>query len=243
MNSNWYEHFFHGVALEMWRRAMSPETTRMEAEFLATELGAKQGGRLLDIACGNGRHARELAGQGYALTGVDISSESIEEARAADPNVEWVCNDMRQLPWNAVFDGGYCMGNSFGYLPHEETLVFLQALSKTLKPGARFLFEIGTVAESLLANFQPRAWYDLGGLLFLASREYKAELGRVEIQYTFVKDGVSDTREASFAVYTAAEVARMLAAAAMPVKAMYGTPTREPFKLGSPRLLVVAEKT
>ena len=64
MNSNWYEHFFHGVALEMWRRAMSPETTRMEAEFLATELGAKQGRRLLDIACGNGRHARELAGKG-----------------------------------------------------------------------------------------------------------------------------------------------------------------------------------
>ena len=242
MNSNWYEHFFHGVALDMWRRAMTPEATRAEADFLAMEIGAPEGGRLLDIACGEGRHARELAARGYALTGVDISAESIEWARAADPKTEWVCGDMRNLPWQAVFDGGYSMGNSFGYLQHEETLVFLQALSKTLKPGARFVLESGTVAESLLANFQPRAWYDLGGLLFLAAREYKAELGRLEIQYTFIRDGVSETREASFAVYTAAEISRMLAAVGMPVKAMYGTLTRDPFKLGSPRLLAVAEK-
>ena len=242
MNSNWYEHFFHGVALEMWRRAMTPETTRTEAEFLAKEISAPPDGRLLDIACGNGRHTRELSAKGYALTGVDISAESIDEARAADPKPEWVCGDMRNLPWQSAFNGGYCMGNSFGYLQHEGTLEFLQALSKTLKPGARFVFEIGTVAESLLANFQPRAWYDLGGLLFLAAREYKAELGRLDIQYTFISDGVSETREASFAVYTAAEIARMMAAVGMPVKAMYGTLEREPFKLGSPRLLAVAEK-
>lgn len=243
MNSNWYEDFFHGIALEMWRRAVTLETTRTEAEFLASEISAPVNGRLLDIACGNGRHARELSAKGYKLTGVDISTESIDEARAADPKPEWVCGDMRNLPWQSAFDGGYSMGNSFGYLQHEGTLDFLQSLSRTLKPGARFVLEIGTVAESLLANFQPRAWYDLGGLLFLAAREYKAQLGRLEIQYTFIRDGVAETREASFAVYTAAEIARMLAAVGMPVRAMYGTLEREPFKLGSPRLLLVAEKS
>ena len=193
MNSNWYEHFFHGVALEMWRRAVSPEATRADADFLAEEIAAPAGGRLLDIACGSGRHARELSARGYALTGVDISAESIEEARATDSNSEWICSDMRNLPWQETFDGGYCMGNSFGYLQHEDTLEFLQALSKTLKPGARFVLESGTVAESLWPNFQPRAWYELGDILFLAAREYKPETGRLEIKYTFIRDGVSDT--------------------------------------------------
>ena len=242
MNSNWYEHFFHGVALDMWRRAMPPEITNTEVEFLASEIGAPTGGRLLDIACGEGRHALGLAAKGYALTGVDISAESIDAVRAADPKQEWVCSDMRNLPWQAAFDGGYSMGNSFGYLQHEETLEFLRALSKTLKPGARFVLETGTAAESLLTNFQPRAWYELGDILFLAAREYKAELGRIEMKYTFIREGVAETRLASQAVYTAAEISRMLAAVGMPVIAMYGSPAREPYKLGSPRLLAVAGK-
>lgn len=242
MNSNWYENFFHGVALDMWRRAVPLEATRAEVEFLAAEIGAPANGRLLDIACGEGRHARELAAKGYTLSGVDISAESINAARTADPKSEWVCGDMRHLPWQATFDGAYCMGNSFGYLQHEQTLEFLQSLSKTLKPGARFVLESGTAAESLLTNFQPRAWYEQGDILFLAAREYKPEIGRVEIQYTFIRGGVSDTREASFAVYTAAEIARMLAAVGMPVKAMYSSAARAPYKLGTQPLLLVAEK-
>ena len=149
---------------------------------------------------------------------------------------------MRHLPWDAAFDGGYCMGNSFGYLQHEETMEFLRALSKSLKPGARFVIESGTVAESLWPNFQPRAWYELGDILFLAAREYKPETARLEIKYTFIRGGVSETREASFAVYTAGEIARMLASVGMPVKAMYSSNVRAAYKLGSQPLLVVAEK-
>src|SRR5262249_10578715 len=160
------------------------------------------------------------------------SAESIEEARAADPKQEWICSDMRILPWQAAFDGGYCMGNSFGYLQHEDTLAFLQALSKTLKPGGRFVLGSRTIAESLWPNFQPRAWYELGDILFLAAREFKPETGRLEIKYSFIRNGVSETREASQAVYTAAEVCRMFAAVGMPVKAMYSSAARAPYKLG-----------
>ncbi len=108
--------FFSGVALEFWRRAMSPEQTRREADFLAKVLTCPPPSRLLDVPCGNGRHAVELAGRGYQLTGVDSSEEFIAEARAATPlPIRWLLGDMRELPWSGEFDGAYCSGNSFAY--------------------------------------------------------------------------------------------------------------------------------
>ena len=65
MQSNWQETFFRGVALDAWRRIINPEMTRTEADFLERTLGVDSGAQLLDIPCGNGRHAIELAKGGY----------------------------------------------------------------------------------------------------------------------------------------------------------------------------------
>src|SRR6266566_1544923 len=80
--SNWYENFFHGVALDLWRKAIPPEHTKAEADFLVQALQCDAGSHLLDVPCGNGRLSFELAGRGYRATGVDISQEFIAEARA-----------------------------------------------------------------------------------------------------------------------------------------------------------------
>src|SRR5213594_3108195 len=79
---NWYENFFHGVTLDLWRQAIAPEQTIAEAEFLIENLDCKRGSHLLDVPCGNGRLSFELAKRGYRVTGVDISEEFIKEARA-----------------------------------------------------------------------------------------------------------------------------------------------------------------
>ena len=87
MQKNWYEHFFSGVALDFWRNAvtyvMPPEQTRAEADFLEAVLELPPGGRILDIACGYGRHSLELASRGYRVTGIDLATEYIAEAKAA----------------------------------------------------------------------------------------------------------------------------------------------------------------
>src|SRR5438105_15823508 len=78
---NWYEDFFHGIPLDLWRKAIPLEHTKAEADFLVTALNCRTGAHLLDVPCGNGRLSLELAQRGYRLTGVDISEEFIAEAR------------------------------------------------------------------------------------------------------------------------------------------------------------------
>jgi len=77
--TNWYEDFFYGVSLDLWRKAISPKQTTSEADFLVTVLSCDKGSHLLDVPCGNGRLSLELARRGFRMTGVDLAEEFVEE--------------------------------------------------------------------------------------------------------------------------------------------------------------------
>jgi SAM-dependent methyltransferase len=159
MQSNWQADFFRGVALEMWRRAVSPEQTRAEAGFLEKALQAGPHASLLDVLCGNGRHAVELAKRGYSLTGVDSSEEFLAEARLATSlPIRWILGDRCELPWESEFQGAYCFGNSFGYLDYAGARKFLACVAAPLRPGGRFIIETGMAAESILPALGKGRW-------------------------------------------------------------------------------------
>lgn len=117
MQSDWQVDFFRGVALECWRRVTNPEQTRTEVDFIERALQVCPGAQLLDVPCGNGRHAVEFSKRSYAVTGVDLSEEAIAEARAQIAvGTRWIAGDMRELTWASEFEGAYSFGNSFGFL-------------------------------------------------------------------------------------------------------------------------------
>ncbi len=244
MQSNWQETFFRGVALDAWRRILNPEMTRTEVDLLERVMGVESGARLLDVPCGNGRHAIELAGRGYNMTGLDMSDEFIAEARNATPlPVRWVKDDMRSLPWVAEFDGAYCFGNSFNYLTWEETRQFLAATARSLKPGARFVVDTGMAAESLLPSLARTRSFRLGDMLMLSENRYHAADSRLDIDYTFVHNGQVETRPTTSYIFTVGELCRMHADAGLALVDLFGSMNAEPYQIGSPRLILVTSKT
>jgi SAM-dependent methyltransferase len=246
MQKYWYENFFRGVALDFWRKAVTPEQTRADVDFLETALQLPPGGRILDNPCGNGRHSLELAARGYRVTGVDLSTESVAEAKATAASrgldAEFLQQDMRAIDANAEFDGAFCFGNSFSYIDYAGSCAFVAAVSRSLKPGARFALESGIAAESLLPKLERRRWLQLDDILFLSSNQYDAVESRLDIQYTFIRNGHADTREASSYIYTVAEIRRMLSNVVLQPADYYSSVDRHPYELGSPRLLLVAQK-
>ena len=244
MNLNWYENFFHGVALDLWRQAVTPQQTREEADFIQRILDCPVGAHLLDVPCGNGRHTRELAARGYRISSVDIASEFVHELReeAKDLAVDVVLGDMRELSWTSELDGAFCFGNSFGYMDHEGTCIFLTAVSRALRPGSRFIVDTGVMAESLFSGVEEHEWMQIGDIQLLADRKYEVAEGRLDIVYTFVRDGKRDTRPSCVWVFTVAEVRRMLRQAGLSLVELYSSLDEKPFEVGSPRLLLVAQK-
>ncbi len=254
MQPQWFETFFQGVAVEFWIRAIPPALTVQEARFLEQALEVSPGAKLLDVPCGHGRHAIELARRGYRVTGVDLSLDALgrarESAAAANLNIDWQIGDMRhlsrlELPLGA-FDAAYCFGNSFGYLDDAGVAVFLSNLAQLLKPGGRVAIDTGVAAESILPTLlalgsYARRWHRFEDIVVLSEARYVAEASRLDIDYTFIHKGSIETRPSSSYVFTAADLSRMLSRAGFDLTAMNGGFSGEPFQLGS-RLVITARR-
>jgi SAM-dependent methyltransferase len=109
-------------------------------------LRLKKGSRVLDVACGTGRHAVRLARRGAVVLGVDKTPLYLEEARRAAkglPNCRFVRGDMRRLPFSGEFDAAMNLWTSFGYFAKpSDDLAVLKGVARSLKPGGLFLIEL-----------------------------------------------------------------------------------------------------
>jgi len=237
----WYADFFTELPNAFWRAAVPPESTRAEVDFIVREAGLRPGSRVLDVACGSGRHALELARRGHQVTGVDVSAEAIGHARAAATaeglTVDLRVGDMAQLP-DVRADAAICMGNAFGYLPHEATCRQLERLAGLVDV---LILDYGFVAEAVLPNMAfEEPPMTIGGVEAASVNEYDVRNSRWITHFTFSR-GTEVHRGTSVQhVYTSAEVVRLAAAAGFGSAELFGDSDSTPFRYGSHRLLLVA---
>ena len=243
----WFRDFFTGPALDFVRFSRDGETTIAEARFVEQALALSPGDRVLDVPCGGGRMALELASRGLDVTGVDFSVELLETARRGASNrevsVAWEQRDMRDLPWVGEFDAVLCWWNSFGYFDDDGNVAFLRGVFRALKPGGRFLLDT-PLAETSLPGMDPqeRTWYPAGDVVALEERDYDHETGRLESDWTFIRDGELAKGWFSLRLYTYRELAALLREAGFGALRSYGSLEGEPFEVGAPWLYLVAEK-
>ncbi len=244
--SDWWDGFFSGLLVDFWRTALPAEVTAAETDFLDRHLGASAGGRLLDVPCGHGRLAIELAARGYCVTGVDLSADLLAAARAdaATRGVEitWRQSDMRELSFAEPFDAAFCAGSSFGYFDDAGDADFLRAVAGALRPGGRFVLDASKLAETIFPAFRERHSLERDGLLFEAENRYDALTGRYENRYTLTRGRDVETKVASHRIYTLSQVVAMLKAAGLILVSVHGSSDGRPFVLGSPGCFLVSER-
>ncbi len=250
--SEWYETFFDALAFDVWRTLVPGESTDDEAAFLLREVCGAEGGRrrLLDVPCGDGRLALPVAAAGHDVVGIDLSTVAIERLRhqraATTAAVTARIGDMRDLGAALAamppFDGAWCMGNSFGYLSSRDTLRFLQGLSASLRPGARFVVDAATVAEIVLPHLGERDRYEAGDAVLVNENSYDPHQSTVVTEMTLVAGQRQAQRVVRHRVMTCREIVESLERADLTVNEIFGGLDGEPFALGSPRCLVVATR-
>jgi SAM-dependent methyltransferase len=150
------------VPLDWYRSGFPPETAKMpwadrtvaEVERALAMLRPQGGERVLDLACGIGRHSRELRQRGFEVVGVDISAELLEmaeqEAAERSLDISFVQADLRELDLEDEFDLVLSLNDgAVGYFEtDEENYRTFEVVARALRSGGGHLMQLPNVLHA-----------------------------------------------------------------------------------------------
>lgn len=176
MKNDWYKKIWTLDIKDMsW-----VEDTKRQVDFLVEKLQLKGGEKILDLACGFGRHSLELARRGYDVTGVDITSDYVkyasEQAEQEHLNAHFICSDIRKISFENEFDIVLNMADgAVGYLENdEENSKIFSVVANALKSGGKHFMDImnGSYAET---HFPCKLWDEGEKCLTLSNFEWDSK--------------------------------------------------------------------
>jgi SAM-dependent methyltransferase len=178
---DWYETAFTGMSADMaWT-----ERTESEIKRALTMLRPQGGERILDLACGTGRHSLELVRQGFSVVGVEIGEELVEIARrdAAEQGLEaeFVQGDLRELDYDREFDIVLNLNDgAVGYFEtDEENHRTFEVISRALKPGGQNLIQVPNILYAR-ARLPQRSWIPSESMVELVEHRWNKKNSYME---------------------------------------------------------------
>lgn len=224
----------------------TPDKTLAEVDQIVSLLQLPVGAAILDLGCGPGRHALELARRGFRVTGVDRTARYLAAARMqADDlgvEVELVKADMREFRRRQAFDFALNLWTSFGYFddPNDDMMV-LQNLRGCLRPEGKLVLEM-MGKEPLARSFQPRSWHrhpDRAEYL-LEERRVTEGWRWVESEWILIQHDQSKTFKFRLRLYSGVELSQALSQAGFSAIQLYGSLNGVPYDNKAERLVAVA---
>jgi SAM-dependent methyltransferase len=241
-----WDDFFGEFYLRAYASAEADETAETQALAAARLAGCPEGGDVLDVPCGYGRHVIPLARAGHRAVGVDRSEVLLAEARRRAGHERWpklTRADYRELPFaEGSFDAAFNLFSSLGYLGDDDDTRVLAEIGRVLRPGGRLVIEI-VHRDLLVSNFAERDWHAAGeGRLLLEQRAFDPVEGVAQTTQTAIYGrGERESRTFSVRLYTATELLAMLRRAGYAETRCFGNLAGEPFGVGT-RLVIVARR-
>jgi 2-polyprenyl-3-methyl-5-hydroxy-6-metoxy-1,4-benzoquinol methylase len=236
----WYETFFDRRYLDFYPSLRSAPLATADAAQVCALLELEPGASLLDLGCGTGRHSVALAQLGLRVTGLDLSSELLAQARATEAasglTLRWLQRDMRELDGLGPFDAVVSLYTAFGFLGDEEDRRVLAAVARVLRPGGCFLLDV-TNFLGYLTRFPPEVWHESETAVLRERNRYEPEQGLLLTERTaYLKSGGRlELPTSRVRAYLPHELRARLHDAGFEILRMLGCLGEEPFDWSSSR--------
>jgi SAM-dependent methyltransferase len=240
---DWFESWFGSPYYHILYEHRDEWEARAFVEELIEYLQPLPGSRMADIACGEGRFSVQLAGHGFDVTGIDLSSASIEKAKKMEHDkLHFMVHDMRYPYYINYFDYAFNFFTSFGYFAHDrDHLMAAKSFASSLKKGG-----------VLVIDYLNRD-YSLNRMVELETVHRKPldfRLNRKLENNHFVKDiyfldheGRERHFQESVAAFNLADFIRMFKTAGLSLVGTFGDYHLQPYHpLDSPRMIMVFKK-
>jgi SAM-dependent methyltransferase len=243
----WWEELFNDDFIRTMAKVTDSQIGA-EVNFIEESLGCEAGAMILDLACGTGRHAVELAARGYQVVGFDLSlamlARASDEAQDRNQKINFVQGDMREMTFEETFDGIYSWNTSFGYFDEEKNGAVIARVHKALKKGGQFLLDVVN-RDYIIRQAPSLAWFEGDGCICMDEMGIDFITSRMKVKRTLMMDdGRTKEIEYSIRIYGLHELGKMLHDNGFRVAEVSGR-TSTPgvfFGCESPRTLILAEK-
>ncbi len=244
---DWWATYFDAQYLLEYEPIFDLAQDRREVSRLLELLQLPVGARLLDVPCGQGRHAHLLAETGFDVDGLDYSTDLLRKARARGTGrtLRYTRGDMRALParWTGRFDAVLNLFTSFGFFlePADDARAIAE-FARVLRPGGVLVWHGGS-RDGVMARFLSKDWWTTeNGTIVAHERSFDPLSGFLTIRSTFRGPGVDGTREHRIRLYTASGLAALCARHGLVVEAAYDGWSERPLRRTSSEMLLVARK-
>jgi SAM-dependent methyltransferase len=247
LSPDWWSNYFDSHYLLEYEPIFDLTQDRREVARLVELLGLPVGSRVLDVPCGQGRHAHLLAETGYDVDGFDLSAELLTRARkrGTSRTLRYSRGDMRRLParWTGRFDAVVNLFTSFGFFlqPSDDARVVAE-WARVLKPGGCLVWHGGN-RDGVMRRFLPRDWWLTSkGTMVGHERSFDALSGVLTVRSTWRGTRSAGEREHRIRLYTATHLAELLARHRLVVELAFDGWTERPLTRRSGEMLLVARK-
>lgn len=239
--ADWWASYFDAKYLQEYEPIFTDTEDRRDVARLIELLRLPVGARMLDVPCGQGRHARLLSEAGFDVIGLDYSRHLLQLAKAAGSGVRYVRGDMRQLParWTGNFDAVLNLFTSFGFfLDPSDDVKVVREFARVLASGGTLVWH-GASRDGVMAKFVAKDWWQSDdGTMIAHQRTFDPLSG---IMSVFVRQGDAE-RQYRIRLYTATRLAELFAAEGLIVEEAYDGWSERPLRRKTTSMTLVARK-
>ncbi|WP_316802806.1 class I SAM-dependent methyltransferase [Pedobacter nototheniae] len=242
MQRKWFQYWFNSP----YYHILYQQRNDAEAEFfidnLTDFLNPVADSKMLDIACGKGRHSIYLNKKGFNVTGIDLSEQSIKYAKQFEnEKLHFLVHDMRRLFYINYFDVALNLFTSFGYFDTEKDHVnALKTFRKSLNANGILVIDYFNT-EKIIRNLNSTETKVLDQISFNIDK--KVVDGKIIKKINFEDNHKTYNFEERVQAFSLEDFERMIAKAGMVIEKTFGSYALEPYnEENSDRLILICKK-
>lgn len=242
MPKKWFQNWFNSPYYHILYHNRDDEEAEFFIDNLCALLKPTLKARLLDIACGRGRHSVYLNKKGYDVTGIDLSFSSVKYAKQFEnEKMHFYVHDMRYLFYINYFDIAFNLFTSFGYFETEKDHVnSLKTFRKSLKKDGLLVLDYFN-SQKIIKHLNHQEIKHVDGIDFNINKQV--------INGKIIKSIVFEHKSKDYAfkeevkAFTFADFERMFASSGFTIVNCFGNYALEEFnELKSDRLIFICKK-
>jgi SAM-dependent methyltransferase len=243
MPKKWFQNWFSSPYYHILYHQRNDEEAEFFIDNLCAFLKPAENFRLLDIACGRGRHSVYLNKKGYDVTGIDLSNASIKFAQQFEnENLQFYVHDMRNSFYINYFNIAFNLFTSFGYFETEKDHVnALKAFNKSLKRSGILVLDYFN-SEKIVRNLAHQEVKHVDGIDFYITK--KVANGKIIKSISFEHKSKDFSFKEEVKAFSKSDFERIFEKSGFKVLNHFGDYALNPFnEIKSDRLIFICQKS